>query len=107
MGQGFAVVASEVKDVAQETARATEDNSRRVQAIQADTSGAVTAIEEISDVIGRTSEFQTTIASAVEEQTATTELARMSTDSAAWYRPSAPDQPASRVRGHRRETTHD
>jgi methyl-accepting chemotaxis protein len=72
MGKGFAVVASEVKDLAQETARATEDISRRVQAIQTDTSGAVTAIEEISDVIGRISEFQTTIASAVEEQTATT-----------------------------------
>ena len=72
MGKGFAVVASEVKDLAQETARATEDISRRVQAIQADTSGAVTAIDEISTVIGRISEFQTTIASAVEEQTATT-----------------------------------
>jgi methyl-accepting chemotaxis protein len=72
MGKGFAVVASEVKDLAQETARATEDISRRVQAIQTDTSGAVTAIEEISRVIERISEFQTTIASAVEEQTATT-----------------------------------
>ncbi|WP_097319243.1 methyl-accepting chemotaxis protein [Paractinoplanes atraurantiacus] len=72
MGKGFAVVASEVKDLAQETARATEDISRRVEAIQADTSGAVAAIEEISLVIGRISEFQTTIASAVEEQTATT-----------------------------------
>jgi methyl-accepting chemotaxis protein len=72
MGKGFAVVASEVKDLAQETARATEDISRRVEAIQADTSGAVAAIEEISVVIERISEFQTTIASAVEEQTATT-----------------------------------
>jgi methyl-accepting chemotaxis protein len=72
MGKGFAVVASEVKDLAQETARATEDISRRVEAIQADTSGAVAAIEEISIVIERISEFQTTIASAVEEQTATT-----------------------------------
>ncbi|WP_438873024.1 methyl-accepting chemotaxis protein [Paractinoplanes toevensis] len=72
MGKGFAVVASEVKDLAQETARATEDISRRVQAIQSDTSGAVAAIDEISTVIERISEFQTTIASAVEEQTATT-----------------------------------
>jgi methyl-accepting chemotaxis protein len=71
-GKGFAVVASEVKDLAQETARATDDISRRVQAIQADTSGAVAAIEEISTVIERISEFQTTIASAVEQQTATT-----------------------------------
>jgi methyl-accepting chemotaxis protein len=72
MGKGFAVVASEVKDLAQETARATEDIARRVEAIQGDTTGAVTAIEEISKVIARISDFQTTIASAVEEQTATT-----------------------------------
>jgi methyl-accepting chemotaxis protein len=72
LGKGFAVVASEVKDLAQETARATEDIASRVQAIQADTTGAVTAIEEISSVIARISDFQTTIASAVEEQTATT-----------------------------------
>jgi methyl-accepting chemotaxis protein len=72
MGKGFAVVASEVKDLAQETARATEDISRRVQAIQTDTSGAVTAMEGISSIIARISDYQTTIASAVEEQTATT-----------------------------------
>jgi methyl-accepting chemotaxis protein len=72
MGKGFAVVASEVKDLAQETAKATEDISRRVEAIQADTGGAVAAIEGISAVIARISEFQTTIASAVEQQTATT-----------------------------------
>jgi methyl-accepting chemotaxis protein len=72
MGKGFAVVASEVKDLAQETARATEDISHRVQTIQADTDGAVTAIEQITHVIARISDFQTTIASAVEEQTATT-----------------------------------
>jgi methyl-accepting chemotaxis protein len=72
LGKGFAVVASEVKDLAQETARATEDISRRVEAIQTDTGGAVTAIEEITRVIARISDFQTTIASAVEEQTATT-----------------------------------
>jgi methyl-accepting chemotaxis protein len=72
MGKGFAVVASEVKDLAQETARATEDISHRVETIQADTEGAVLAIEKISEVIARISDFQTTIASAVEEQTATT-----------------------------------
>jgi methyl-accepting chemotaxis protein len=71
-GKGFAVVASEVKDLAQETARATEDISVRIEAIQSDTSGALIAIDEISRVIARISEFQTTIASAVEEQTATT-----------------------------------
>ena len=72
MGKGFAVVASEVKDLAQETARATDDISKRVEAIQADTTGAVTAIADISRVIAQISDFQTTIASAVEEQTATT-----------------------------------
>ncbi|WP_246606425.1 methyl-accepting chemotaxis protein [Paractinoplanes toevensis] len=71
-GKGFAVVAGEVKDLAQETARATEDISRRVQAIQADTAGAVSAIQEVSRIIGQINDYQTTIASAVEEQTATT-----------------------------------
>ncbi|CAA9219641.1 MAG: Putative stomatin/prohibitin-family membrane protease subunit aq_911 [uncultured Blastococcus sp.] len=71
-GKGFAVVASEVKELAQETARATEDISRRVEAIQADTAGAVDAISQISTVIGEINDFQATIAAAVEEQTATT-----------------------------------
>ncbi|RZS90060.1 methyl-accepting chemotaxis protein [Motilibacter rhizosphaerae] len=71
-GKGFAVVANEVKELAQETARATEDISKRVLAIQADTEGAVSAISEISSVISQINDFQTTIATAVEEQTATT-----------------------------------
>ena len=71
-GKGFAVVASEVKELAQETARATEDISKRVEAIQADTAGAVDAISRISAVIGEINDFQSTIAAAVEEQTATT-----------------------------------
>ncbi|MFI7541285.1 methyl-accepting chemotaxis protein [Actinoplanes sp. NPDC049599] len=71
-GKGFAVVASEVKDLAQETARATEDIGARVNAIQQDTNGAVEVISRISEVIAKINDFQTTIASAVEEQTATT-----------------------------------
>jgi len=71
-GKGFAVVASEVKDLAQETARATEDIGARVNAIQQDTGGAVDVIGRISEVIARINDYQTTIASAVEEQTATT-----------------------------------
>ncbi|SDD47672.1 methyl-accepting chemotaxis protein [Nocardioides lianchengensis] len=71
-GKGFAVVAGEVKELAQETARATEDISRRVEAIQADTGGAVEAIGQISGVIEAINDYQSTIASAVEEQTATT-----------------------------------
>ncbi|GAB2569634.1 hypothetical protein Aab01nite_07230 [Paractinoplanes abujensis] len=72
-GKGFAVVAGEVKDLAQETAKATEDISRRVQTIQGDTGNAVTAIGEISAIIERINGIQMTIASAVEEQTATTQ----------------------------------
>ena len=65
-------MASEVKELAQETARATEDIAKRVETIQADTAGAVTAISQISSVIGEINDFQATIAAAVEEQTATT-----------------------------------
>ncbi len=70
-GKGFAVVAGEVKELAQETARATEDIANRVKAIQHDADEAATAIHEISDVITSINDYQVTIASAVEEQTAT------------------------------------
>ena len=76
-GKGFAVVANEVKELAKETAKATEDISQKIEAIQGDTRGAVEAIEEISSIIGQINDIQTSIASAVEEQTATTnEIAR-------------------------------
>ncbi|MBH23057.1 MAG: chemotaxis protein [Myxococcales bacterium] len=71
-GKGFAVVANEVKELAKETAKATEDISRRIEAIQTDTQNAVNAIGEISSIIGQINDLQNTIASAVEEQTATT-----------------------------------
>jgi methyl-accepting chemotaxis protein len=71
-GKGFAVVANEVKELAKETAKATEDISRKIEAIQNDTKGAVAAIGQIGVVIGQINDIQTTIASAVEEQSATT-----------------------------------
>jgi methyl-accepting chemotaxis protein len=82
-GKGFAVVASEVKELAHETARATKDISDRVEAIQSDTSGAVSAIAEIGAIIARINDYQTTIAAAVEEQTLTTnEMSRGLTEAA-------------------------
>jgi methyl-accepting chemotaxis protein len=71
-GKGFAVVANEVKELAKETAKATEDISQKIEAIQKDSGSAVSAIGEISGIIGRINDIQNTIASAVEEQTATT-----------------------------------
>jgi methyl-accepting chemotaxis protein len=66
-----------VKELAKETAKATEDISHKIDAIQSDTRGATEAIGSISAVIARISDYQTTIASAVEEQAATTaEIAR-------------------------------
>ncbi|WP_433085589.1 methyl-accepting chemotaxis protein [Dactylosporangium sp. CA-052675] len=71
-GKGFAVVATEVKDLAQETARATEDIAQRVGAIQRDSAAAVHAIESISEVITTIRDAQASIAAAVEEQSSTT-----------------------------------
>jgi methyl-accepting chemotaxis protein len=66
------VVANEVKELAKETAKATEDISQKIETIQADTKHAVAAISEINGVINKINDYQNTIASAVEEQTATT-----------------------------------
>jgi methyl-accepting chemotaxis protein len=71
-GKGFAVVANEVKELAKETARATEDIGKKIEAIQAKTKGAVSAIGEIGSIINQVNDYQTTIASAVQEQLATT-----------------------------------
>ena len=72
MGKGFAVVANEVKELAKETARATEDISKRIAAIQGDTDEAIRAIDAITAVIAEVNDISNTIASAVEEQSATT-----------------------------------
>ncbi len=71
-GKGFAVVANEVKELAKETARATEDIGQKIEAIQVDTQHAVSAIGTISQVIGEINDISATIATAVEEQSATT-----------------------------------
>ncbi len=71
-GKGFAVVANEVKELAKETAKATEEIGRKIDTIQTDTAEAVAAIREIGDIIGEINQIQASIAGAVEEQTATT-----------------------------------
>ena len=71
-GKGFAVVANEVKELANQTAKATEDISNKVQSIQANSNNAVHAIGEISEIINKINDISSTIASSVEEQSATT-----------------------------------
>ena len=71
-GKGFAVVANEVKELAKETAKATEEIGQKIQTIQTDSKGAVEAIGQISKIIDQINDISTTIASAVEEQAATT-----------------------------------
>ncbi len=82
-GKGFAVVANEVKELANQTAKATEEISLKIEAIQSDTQQSVNAIHEISDVINQINDISNNIAGAVEEQTATTnEMSRNVTDAA-------------------------
>jgi len=82
-GKGFAVVANEVKELAKQTAKATEDIGRKIEAIQGDTKGAVKAIEEIGTIISQINDISNSIASAVEEQTVTTsEIGRSVTEAA-------------------------
>jgi methyl-accepting chemotaxis protein len=82
-GKGFAVVASEVKELAKQTAKATEDISHKVTAIQEDTQGAIKAIGTISGVIHQINDISATIAAAVEEQSATTkEMTRNASEAA-------------------------
>ena len=71
-GRGFAVVAGEVKDLAEETTRATVEITKRIAAIQAGTSDAVVAMEQINKIVRHVSTLQVAVAAAVEEQTATT-----------------------------------
>ena len=76
-GKGFAVVASEVKNLASQTAKATEEISGKIGAVQSGTAAAVQAIESITQVIARMNQISASVASAVQEQTAATgEIAR-------------------------------
>jgi methyl-accepting chemotaxis protein len=82
-GKGFAVVANEVKELAKQTAKATEDISHKISTIQVDTKGAVEAIGTVSGVIHQINSISATIAAAVEEQSATTqEMTRNSSEAA-------------------------
>ena len=71
-GKGFAVVANEVKELAKQTAKATEDISQKITAIQDDTKRAVESIGSITGIINQINDISGTIATAVEEQSATT-----------------------------------
>jgi methyl-accepting chemotaxis protein len=82
-GKGFAVVANEVKELAKQTAKATENISRKITAIQADTKDAVGAIGTVSSVITQINNISATIATAVEEQSATTNEMTRNTNEAA------------------------
>ena len=82
-GKGFAVVANEVKELAKETAKATEDIGQKISAIQGDTKSSVEAIDQITGVINNLNDISTTIASAVEEQRSTAvEIGRNVSDAA-------------------------
>ncbi len=87
-GKGFAVVANEVKELAKQTAKATEDISQKIGTVQTDTQGVLEAINQINAVINKVNDISSSIASAVEQQTSATneicqnlaEVARGSSD---------------------------
>lgn len=72
-GKGFSVVANEVKELAKQTAKATEDITKKIEKIQSDSSSAVDSMSKVAEVINEVNSISTTIASAVEEQAASTD----------------------------------
>jgi methyl-accepting chemotaxis protein len=82
-GKGFAVVANEVKELANQTAKATSEITKKIETIQSDSQNAVRAIGEISEAIEKVNGYNGNIAASVEEQAATTnEVTRIITESA-------------------------
>ncbi len=82
-GKGFAVVANEVKELAKQTAEATQEITSMIQTIQTDTKEAVASVEEITAIVAQVNDLANTIASAAEEQTATvSEISNNVTDAA-------------------------
>jgi methyl-accepting chemotaxis protein len=71
-GKGFAVVASEIKDLAKQTAAATEDIRGKIEGIQTSTNNSIVDIKKIEEIVQKVNDYITTIASAVEEQSITT-----------------------------------
>ncbi len=73
LGRGFAVVANEVKELARETGQASLEIGRQLETVQTETESVVTAIAQISEIIGRINDISNSIAGAVEQQSATTQ----------------------------------
>jgi len=82
-GKGFAVVASEVKNLANQTAKATEDIAAQITSMQEETNGAVAALQGVSTTIGKISEISSSVSAAVEEQSAATQEIGRNVDQAA------------------------
>ena len=104
-GKGFAVVANEIKELAQQTAAATEDIRSRIEGVQTSTAGGVAGIEKVSRVIQEVSDIVSSIAAAIEEQaTVTKDIARNIAEGRRCCSPGSPERPgpAGRAGGRRR-----